>query len=622
MHYICGIVSTACALPGTDAGGLAAMLAGFGETLHGRQWTDVGVGLGFRCLPDAPAVDALDALHVDKEANLAAVADVRFDDREGLCDALDIDRSQCAGLADGELILRGYRRWRQDLPKHLFGDYAFAVWDGRERTLFYARDHIGVKPCYYAATAQGFAFASTVDAVLAAPGVGDALDEAIVAQSLTRSDIGDASRTFFKQVHKLPPGHSITLAVDAPSSPPVPRLERHWQPEHAPAVRRASDDGYAEEFLALYEQAVGVRLRGADPVGVHLSGGLDSSSIAVLAARALRQQGRPPPLAFSWLPELGVEPPSEAHAAEYALVDAVCQQEGLRVFHRSPSAVQLLDVLRLDGTRPGVHVHVCEDVVQRCAVEQGVRVLLSGWGGDQGISFNGLGHFAHLLLTGRWAALAAAGRLRGSSPLRTLATTALPLLHPRLPHELRRLSHSRQRWLRRWLVDPALARRTAVRPTQMPRLVGMRRTQLWLLQNGALGERMEGWAASGAQRGIEYRYPLLDRRLLEFALGLPTEQFLRGKWTRWLMRHALRDILPPSICWNRSKRDPARYDAVFNALVEALPLAQCLLEDRTTPPGRAQYIDLPRLLERLDAERFRAQPHTASIHCTLQLLDF
>ena len=618
MNYICGIVSTAGALPGVDAGGLAAMLAGFGEALHGRQWTaaDANVGLCFRCRPDTPAVDAL---HVDQEANLAVVADVRLDDREGLCADLGLDRSQCAGLADGELILRGYRRWRQDLPKHLFGDYAFAVWDGRERTLFYARDHIGVKPCYYAATAQGFAFASTVDAVLAAPGVGDAFDEAVVAQSLTHGNVSDASRTFFKQVRKLPPGHSITFAVDAPSAP---RLERHWQPEHAPAVRHASDDGYAEEFIALYDQAIGVRLHGADPVGVHLSGGLDSSSIAVLAARALRQQGRLPPLTFSWLPELGVEPPSEAHAAEYALVDAVCQQEGLRVFHRSLSAAQLLDVLRLDGTRPGVHVHICEDVVQRCAAEQGVRVLLSGWGGDQGISFNGLGHFAHLLLTGRWAALAAAGRLRGISPLRTLAATALPLLHPRLPHELRRLLHSRQRPRRRWLVDPALARRTAVRPAQRPRLVGMRRTQLWLLQNGALGERMEGWAASGAQRGIEYRYPLLDRRLLEFALGLPSEQFLRGKWTRWLMRHALRDILPPSVCWNRSKRDPARYDAVFNASAEALPLARRLLEDRATPPARAQYIDLPRLLERLDAERFRAQPHMASIHRTLQLLDF
>ena len=150
----------------------------------------------------------------------------------------------------------------------------------------------------------------------------------------------------------------------------------------------------------------------------------------------------------------------------------------------------------------------------------------------------------------------------------------------------------------------------------------MRQALLWHLSNGALAERIEGWAAGGAQHGIEYRYPLLDRRLLEFVLGLPPEQFLRGQWNRWLMRRALRGALPASILWNRSKSDPARYDPMFDAFANALPLVRQLLEERTAPPSRAQYVDLPRLLERLDADRFRAEPRWAAIQAALQFLDF
>ena len=73
-----------------------------------------------------------------------------------------------------------------------------------------------------------------------------------------------------------------------------------------------------------------------------------------------------------------------------------------------------------------------------------------------------------------------------------------------------------------------------------------------------MAEHIKGWAASGARRGIEYRYPLLDRRLLELALGLPPEQFRRGRWGRRLMRYGLRAVLPCDVCWNRLKRDPAR----------------------------------------------------------------
>ena len=85
---------------------------------------------------------------------------------------------------------------------------------------------------------------------------------------------------------------------------------------------------------------------------------------------------------------------------------------------------------------------------------------------------------------------------------------------------------------------------------------------------------MEGRAASGARRGIEYRYPLLNRRVLEFVLGLPPVQFRRGKWSPWLMRHVLRPVLSQEVYWHPSKADSARYDPLRTAFIRAVPVVQ------------------------------------------------
>ena len=353
-------------------------------------------------------------------------------------------------------------------------------------------------------------------------------------------------------------------------------------------------------------------------MGVHLSGGLDSSSIAVLAARELRRQGHPAPMAFSWLPPLGDSPPAAEHAAEYRLIEAVCKQEDLGVFHQTLKRRDIVAILSRDGALPGVQVQMNEEAVQRCAAANGVRVLLSGWGGDQGVSFNGLGSHQQLLLRGRWLRLAAECRAT-SRPLRTLAHVALSIAPPELRDRLIRWRRGVPPRRRRWLIEPAFARQATPLPMDWFRPISARHTQLRLLQGGALCQRIEGWAASGARHGIEYRYPLLDRRLLEFALSLPPEQFRRGRWTRWLMRHAMAAVLPPDICWNPEKADPARLEPLLDAFHESLPVLRQILAERAELPSRAHYVDMPRLLARLEAG---PSSEFMSTWKPLQLLDF
>ena len=126
-----------------------------------------------------------------------------------------------------------------------------------------------------------------------------------------------------------------------------------------------------------------------------------------------------------------------------------------------------------------------------------------------------------------------------------------------------------------------------------------------LLRDGHLIRDTELLAASGARHGIEYRYPLLDRRLLEFALGLPSEQFRRGKWSRWLMRHAGQSLLPPDVCWRLAKADaPLLFDprdTVYEE--EVLPAVLRALEAGAASSTRTQYVDMPCLLASLRAGR-------------------
>ena len=612
MTVICGIQGDGA----RSAEAMDAMLAALADYGSERAaWTEGEIIFGRRSAPVTKP-----AFRIDREAGLAVIADARLDDRDSLCGALGIPLSERAEPTDVDLILRAWKRWGRKCPDRLLGDYAFAVWDARRRRLVCVRDPVGVRPFYYSLTGERFVFASAVEAVLAAFGVSAALDEVAVAAELIGSP-HSAGRTFFAAVRRLPPSHMLTVEAEAArngSGRLRVRIERWWHPGQVSPARSASDDAHAEELLHLCTQAVRDRLCGG-PVGMHLSGGLDSSSIMVLAARELRRQGRPPPPVFTWLPPTGDAPPKPEYAQEYALVDAVCAREGVRAFYGVPSPEEILEVLRRDGTLPGVQVHVNEEIVQRRAAAQGVRVLLSGWGGDECVSFNGRGYWEHLLLNGRLRRLAAECRDQDSAAPRFLAHIVASLLHPALPYAFRR-------WLRgkpirrRGLAAPAFARRAAPPVAWLSRAAGVRGTQLHGLQAGHLDARIEGWAASGARRGIEYRYPLLDRRLLEFALGLPPEQFRRGRWKRWLFRYALRAVLPPEVCWNQNKADPARSEPTHDAIVEILPVIRRLLAAHT--PSRARYIDMPRLWGQLGADHFRKIPEPGLFMRALYFLDF
>ena len=157
---------------------------------------------------------------------------------------------------DAGLALAAYLEWGEGCVEHFLGDFAFAVWDPRHRRLFCARDHMGMRQLiYHHSPGRFFAFATEPRAILVLPQVPYRINEARIADYLVEELEGiDKTSTFFEEVYRLPPAHTLTV------TPEGMRQRRYWALEAGPELRLASDDEYAEAFLEVFTEAVRCRL--------------------------------------------------------------------------------------------------------------------------------------------------------------------------------------------------------------------------------------------------------------------------------------------------------------------------------------------------------------------------
>jgi asparagine synthase (glutamine-hydrolysing) len=234
-------------------------------------WLEGHVGLGHALLAPTPDSTGDDRQPLSLDGRVWIAADARIDGRR-------------PGAPDAELILKAYLDWGEHCVDHLIGDFAFAIWDGREQRLFSARDHFGVVPLYYARVGNGIVVGNVLRALRLHPAVSDELDKRAVGDFLLFSGNMDLATTTFADVRAVPPGHVLTWHDG------TVRVRRYWQPpEPQPELRLERPEEYVERFTVLFDQAVGDRLR-SPRAGAHLSGGMDSTSVAATAHHALRSR--------------------------------------------------------------------------------------------------------------------------------------------------------------------------------------------------------------------------------------------------------------------------------------------------------------------------------------------
>lgn len=544
MRLICGLIRWDGAP--ADARQLAAMAAALtAPGLSPHLTTRVEGPAALAVLDFAAPADAGDGLpHGPDGTGLAA--DLRLDRPAELATALGLP----AATAPEALALAALARWDVDTPDHLHGDVALAHWQPGRRRLLLARDIMGTRPlCWSEQPGRGLAFASLPRALYGSGLVPCRLDPVGVGRLLVEPALGyDVSGMV--GIHWVPPGHALAATAEGT------RLHRAWRPDLGRiGTWRGTPAEAAEQLRTLIDEAVACRLPADGPVAAHLSGGLDSSAVCVMAARRLRAQGRRLHV-FSQMA-------APQHAAtlrdEREFITAVLEQEPgiawspihLRGFpaHEPPE-------LGVDGPLAPVDEEICA-----AAAAAGARRLLTGGGGDETATFNGLNLYAGILRQGGWRTLPSELRARARRdgvPLTSLVLRRL--VAPLLPAWLRQ---GRRRLLGRpqppssfdalVLLQPALAPQVAA-----AKFSGLPRNdtpegRARQMDNPYLAGRATRWATLGARHGVAFCHPLLDRRLIDFTLSLPFERFAHGGWTRQPFRDAMAGVLPEKVRWRDSK---------------------------------------------------------------------
>ncbi|RUW34758.1 MULTISPECIES: lasso peptide isopeptide bond-forming cyclase [unclassified Mesorhizobium] len=523
-------------------------------------WADGSAALGHAWL-DTTGEDGPGPLTM-ANGKLAITADCRLDNREELLARLGI-RDHAA--ADAMLLVRAYLKWGDACPTYLQGDFAFAIWDAERRALFCARDHFGIKPFYYHASARRFAFASEIGPLLALDGIGTRISEHQISGFLAGLP-DDPQSTHYAEIFRLPARHILTVTDGRVT------LRRYWQIEPSPRPLRSDA---AEEFRHLFSQSVRNRMRGTTAIGAMLSGGLDSSSIAGVAGLRAAAERRPRLKTFSLVFEKG------SPMDEKPFIDAVLDRHRLdgtmiSVGNYAPFAEFERILEEQGGTflAPGLSL---TRSIYRTAGAKGVKVLLDGHGGDEVVS-HGYGLLHELANAGRWLALWR--ELHGASGIYGEGMLAMYFRFLTIYGPAWRIARWRSRMNRllsrlrpgpaaqarvpAWggLVNAELARRTDLverfhRSGYMPSSVSASEalTHRWVLSTGLVPHAFEVLDKAAANFGVEPRYPFWDKPLVEFCLALPGAEKLHNGFGRHVLRRAMEGVLPPAVQWRRDKID-------------------------------------------------------------------
>ena len=562
MQGLCGFIHFAAPPVAPDV--LARMRDALVRTPWSRSdaWQSDAIGLAGvhwaqRERPQAPVL-----LRHDPATGCRAVADARLDDRDALVSALGLPREARDG-DDAALVLQAWLRWGEGCVERLEGDFAFAVHDPRRGGLFLARDRMGVRPLFlHHAPGKLCVFGSSADAVLAHPQVPATLDEGRIADFLVSQLEGlDKTSTYFRDIQRLPPAHWI--AIDhAPA-----RTRRYWSLADAKTPDLPDTDAaWADALGAALDAAVARHLDGDETIGCMLSGGLDSSSLAIVASQQLAAAGRGP------LPTFSSIDASDPDCAETQAIRAMLALPGFAptlIDHADLAALRpqlLQDIARAE--EPVDALAALLHAQYRMAALHGVDALMDGIDGDSLFS-PGAG-LVRQIRGGHWrqAWRNAQGlqRILGQpgTARRALGQATRSALMPdplRAQVAALRLGGRTRRNIETSLIAPDFARRIDLRGRLAtlarhgsPDRSDARREAVAALDHPYTTVALERYHRLGAAHGVQPRHPFTDRRLLELCVHLPDGQRFDRGWSKAVLRRAMTGRLPDPVAWRRGKQ--------------------------------------------------------------------
>jgi asparagine synthase (glutamine-hydrolysing) len=487
-------------------------------------------------------------------------------------------RSELAALghcfrsdSDTEVILAAYAEWGIDCLRHFNGMFAFAIWDSTKRRLFCARDRFGIKPFYYHWNGDLLLFASEIKSLLQHPAAPRRPDDQMVFDYLALGVSDHCERTFFEGIQTLRPGHYLLLDVAHQALAVDCWWEVAINASLEPATAGEQKRLY-REFADILEDAIRIRLRSDVPVGTALSGGLDSSTVVMLANRLLLNEAVIPRELVGAHQKTFTARNREEEIDEHYYSRLVIEQTGAEEHLIYPDGAMLWQefedfVWYLDEPVNSTSQYAQWNVM-RLAKQNGVTVLLDGQGGDE-IFAGYYSYYAPYLgqiyqqrgLLPAARAVYDVSRIGGAPVLDMLIEDTVH----RLPWRVQQVANKIRpplaipggggSGMQEWQLQPEFIQRNWERRWQ-PQNVD---------ENGLVGVLHQDLTSTNLPKLLRYedrismafsletRLPLLDYRLVDMVFALPLNYRIHRGWSKWILRRAMQDVLPKEICWRRNK---------------------------------------------------------------------
>ncbi len=522
------------------------------------NWIESTVGLGQLMLHNTPESLNEHLPFHETISGLVITADARLDNRDELFHKLDLPSTNSGLIPDSTLILKAYQKYSSGCVEHLIGDFAFAIWDCRGQQLFCARDHMGVKPFFYYQDRNFFAFASEKKGILAIPEVNRDINKQFLFNQMIFPPEQAVDTTLYEHIKRIPPAHTMIIYPNGKQE-----LKNYWTLDAETELHYASRQDYYDGLLFHFQEAVKCRTRSNFPVATELSGGIDSSAITGVANRFMKSNGRELTTMSNTLPD-GITDPEITKLDERKYIDEVIR------FNEIGEAIYVTNkAFDTDLEEADFSLNVNDGLerwdplwqipLKQAAKQRGIRTLLSGFPGDELVTYRGKYHFLDYLDKKKYLKyFLAKKRYTDIHKLDPLVPHSVKYMMHRLKVYLHKYSHEATKQSFRIYNIPNKWRREYGEsrwkdPLYQEQFKSYRYMQKYRILQPRVSQRLESETRYGIYYRTEPRFPMADIRLTQFYLTIPNEFKYEGIMSRSMFRNSLKKFLPSIVVERNDK---------------------------------------------------------------------
>ncbi len=474
-----------------------------------------------------------------------------------------------------------FSRYGIDFINWLNGDFIIFIVDQRKQILYIVRDHLGIRPLSFCVDNDSLLFSSDGYILSRAFAEDKGINRKYLMQELTPDNLWDYSLTPVNHVEKLLPGHYLEFGMNGY------KQVKYWHPESIQENSKLESLTASHELEKLLIDSVKIRTDKEVKAGAHVSGGLDSGLVAAIARQQYIEQ--PVFYGYSWSPQK-LDGESFEGIDERKNAFSICNHANIDLKYFEGNSLDYFGFLT--GWK-NQYDHYEESKIRQFASMDGVALIFSGWGGDEFLSFHDLGVDSDLIRNFHFKKLFSRYSLK--KPKAFLGSIIYKVILPYLGNAVYLNKYDNKKRFKKYILPGKYIKGKKKDPLLSWK--SKNEVQLKYLNNCHLSDRAEQWFINGYKLGIEYRFPLLDKRIIEYCLTIPSTALYKEK--RSMLKDIARKYIPLSVIEHNKLADEAW--GIYNDKIrfEVFEMLSKRVEDYKKNPF-LDFINFPKLAHDLD----------------------